>query len=145
MAEFFKNFTKKVADVATNVKTKAKDTYDVTLLKIDLRKKEADLDLCFEKLGRAYYVSVQNGGNEEKLNVLLNEAKLISEEILELKNKIAVAQNKKICGHCASIIDKDASYCEGCGQKIVASTPSTTDESESYAETEAEVKLEDQE
>ena len=139
MAEFFKNFTKKVTDVASNVKSKAKDTYDVTRLKIDLRKKEADLDLCFERLGRAYYVNMQKGGNDEKLIALLEKAKNISDEILNLKNKIADAQNKRICDHCASLIDKDATYCENCGQKIVVASK------EQENEFQVEVIIEDEE
>ena len=119
MAEFFEKFSKKVTKVASNVKTKAKDTYDVTVLKLSLRSKEADLDHCFEKLGRAYYVNVNKGTNNDKIEILLTEAKSLSKEIVDLKTKIAEAQNKRVCEHCLSLLDIDAAYCQACGQKIV--------------------------
>lgn len=130
MAEFFKNLTKKVTEVASNVSTKAKDVYDVTLLKIDLRKKEADLDECFEKLGRTYYLNLKNNGNNEKVDALVEKAEKLSNEILELKNKIATLQNQKICVHCGSLIDKDVSYCGNCGQKVVANETAEDDSNE---------------
>jgi hypothetical protein len=138
MAEFFKNFTQKVTEVASTVKTKAKDVYDITALKVNLKGKEANLDSCFERLGRAYFVSINNGGNQDKLEALVNKAKSISQEILELKQKIAEAQNKRICEHCFSLIDNDALYCDGCGQKIVAnqSTAKSNDDVELQQECE---------
>jgi hypothetical protein len=69
MADFFKNLTNKVVEIASNVKDKAVDVYDVTKLKLDLRMKEADLDECFEKLGRAYYFSLKNNGNNENKEI----------------------------------------------------------------------------
>ena len=129
MAEFFKNFTEKVSEVASNVKSKAKDVYDVTRLKIDLRKKEADLDECFEKLGRAYYINVKSDvNNDEKVALYMEKAEKLSSEILDLKNKIASAQNQKICNHCASLIDKKSPYCPNCGQKVVANESNDNNE-----------------
>ena len=119
MADFFKNLTNKVVEIASNVKDKAVDVYDVTKLKLDLRMKEADLDECFEKLGRAYYFSLKNNGNNEKVESLIKTAEAISNEINDLKKKISLAQNKKICEHCRSIIDANKPYCQNCGQKVV--------------------------
>ena len=143
MAEFFKNFTQKVTQAASAVKSKAKDVYDVTALKVSLKSKEANLDSCFEKLGRAYFVSVNNGGNQEKLEALIDKAKSISQEILDLKQKIAEAQNKRVCEHCLSLIDKDASYCDGCGQKIVANEVAEKDIEDVEIQQECEDVVED--
>ena len=121
MAEVFEKISKKVVDVADSAKTKAKELYDLTKLKIDLRKKEADLDECFEKLGRAYYVQIKRQmENSDKVTALLEKADAISQEIVEIKTNIANAQNKVICTHCASVISTDAPYCSNCGQKVVA-------------------------
>ena len=46
MAEGFEKFSKKVVAVADNAKAKAKELYDITKLKIELRKKEVELDEC---------------------------------------------------------------------------------------------------
>lgn len=121
MAEIFKNFTKKVASIADTAKNKTKELYDVTKLKVELGKKEVDLDECFEKLGRAYFVQKKREkDNNDKIDALLEKANTLSNEIYEIKKSIADAQNKKICDHCISIIDTDAPYCSNCGQKVVA-------------------------
>ena len=132
MADFLKNLTNKVSEIAANVKNKAVDVYDITKLKLDLRKKEADLDECFEKLGRAYYLNLKFNGNNEKVEVLLETAESISNEINDLKKKIAFVQNKKICVHCGSIIDKNKPYCQNCGQKVVVNEKNTNDTEEEY-------------
>lgn len=132
MADFFKNLTNKVVEIASNVKDKAVDVYDVTKLKLDLRKKEADLDECFEKLGRAYYLNLKNNANNEKIQILVEKAESISNEIYNLKDKIAIAQNQKICEHCGSLIDKEKPYCHNCGQKVVANEKNSSDNTEDY-------------
>ena len=121
MADMLDKITKKVADVADNARVKAKELYDVAKLKIEIRKKEADLDECLEKLGRAYFVQVKRDiDNSEKIELLVQKAENISNEIYALKKNVADAQTKKICEHCASIIDTDAPFCPNCGQKVVA-------------------------
>ena len=121
MAEAFEKFSKKVASVADTAKTKAKGIYDVAKLKIELGKKEFDLDECFEKLGRAYFIYIKKDNDSSgKVEELISKAEILSTEIYNLKKNIADVQGKKICDHCASIIDTDAPYCTNCGQKIVA-------------------------
>ncbi len=121
MAEVFKKISDKVVGVAKLTKNKVKEFSTNAKLNIELKGKEADLDACFEKLGRAYFAQASASmNNSEKIEALMTEAKLLSGEILELKQSIAEAQGKKICEHCASIVDADAPYCEACGQKVVA-------------------------
>lgn len=121
MAEMLDKISKKVVLVADSAKAKAKELYDITKLKIELRKKEVDLDECLEKLGRAYFVQVKREiDNTEKIEALVSRAENISNEIYELKKSIADAQDKKICEHCTSLVDADAPYCTNCGQKVVA-------------------------
>lgn len=130
MAEFFKKLGERVSNVADKTKVKAKGIYDVTKLKLELNKKEVDLDECFEKLGRAYFVQVKNKiDNSEKIETLTIKAENLSNEIFNLKKNIADAQNKKVCDHCASIIDTDAPYCSNCGQKVVAEKKSENNNS----------------
>lgn len=121
MAEVFDKISKRVVDVADNAKAKAKELYDITKLKIQLRKKEVDLDECFEKLGRAYFIQVKKEiDNNKKIEALVLKAENISNEMYELKKSIAEAQGKAICDHCTSIKDADVPFCSNCGQKVVA-------------------------
>ena len=56
----------------------------------------------------------------------------INYKINDLKKKIAFVQNKKICVHCGSIIDKNKPYCQNCGQKVVVNEKNTNDTEEEY-------------
>lgn len=113
--------SKKVIGIADCTKERVKVLYDLTKIKIEIRNKEAELDDCFERLGRVYFVHIKNkADNEKKIDALAAKAEKLSSEIIQLKEQLAKAQNKKICTHCASLLDIDAPYCEYCGQKIVA-------------------------
>ena len=137
MAEVFKSFTNKVTNLAKEAKVKVKELTDITKLKIELKTKESDLDECFEKLGRAYFFDAKKlSDNSEKMSNLVLVASALSQEIIELKEAIALAQNKKICPHCGSLKDNDAPYCKSCGQKVVAvkKQPVNAEPSEEKAE-----------
>ncbi len=100
-----------------------KKVANVTLLKVSLRSKEVDLDECFERLGRAYYVNVEkNADNDEKINMLLAQASQLSKEIHDLKQQIAQAKNSVVCTHCASIYKNDEDCCPYCSEHKVVAT-----------------------
>ena len=121
MAEKLDQFSKKVSSIVESTKSKAKEIYDITKLKIELRKRESALDECFERLGRAYFYHISNNNdNSDKIEKLLAKAQGLNDDICNFKNIIAEAQNKKICEHCGSLYDAEQNYCQNCGQKVVA-------------------------
>ena len=44
--------------------------------------------------------------------------KALKNEIDEIKLKIAETTDTKICSDCGSLIDKDATFCKKCGNKV---------------------------
>ena len=131
MAEMADKISKTVCNAARVAKTKAKKLANVTLLKISLRSKEVDLDECFEKLGRAFFVQAAKGiKNDEKIADLITQAELICEEISDIKQQIAEAQDSKICSHCASIYNKNADFCPYCSDHKVVATPREAEEND---------------
>ncbi|MGM9646077.1 MAG: hypothetical protein ACI3XS_05265 [Eubacteriales bacterium] len=121
MAEFFDKVSRKIGDAANYAAEKTEKFVSGAKLTFELKKEEADLDYCFEKLGRAFFAQARNGvAKDGKIAELIAEADERSEKIKNLKIEIAKAKNKKICPHCSSIIENDAPYCSKCGSKIVA-------------------------
>lgn len=121
MAEFFDKASEKVTKAANYVAQKTKKLASDTKLSFDIKKEEADLDYCFERLGRAFYAQAKNGVlRDEKIAKLMAEADERSEKIKNLKAELAKSKNKKICSHCSSVISGNAPYCSNCGSKIVA-------------------------
>lgn len=121
MAEFFDKISKKIGDAANYAAEKTEKFVSGTKLTFNLKKEEADLDYCFEKLGRAFFAQAKNGvAKDGKIAELIAEADERSEKIKNLKIEIARNKNKKICPYCSSIIESDAPYCSKCGSKIVA-------------------------
>lgn len=121
MAEFFDKASEKVTKAANYVAQKTKKLASDTKLSFDIKKEEADLDYCFERLGRAFYAQAKNGvSRDEKIAKLMAEADERSERIKNLKAELAKSKNKKICSHCSSVISGSAPYCSNCGSKIVA-------------------------
>lgn len=121
MAEFFNRISKKITGAADYAVKKTEKFVSSTKLTFDLKKEEADLDYCFEKLGRAFFTQAKSGvAKSGKIAELIAEADERSEKIKNLKIEIAKAKNKKLCPYCSSIIDSDVPYCSKCGSKIVA-------------------------
>ncbi len=115
--------------------SKAKKVAGVALLKVSLRSKEVDMDECLEKLGRAYFMRTKRGiSNEEKINLLLEQAEQLCKDIDDLKQQIANAQSTQVCTHCASIYKQDAEYCPYCSEHKVVATPKSTDNKPSETE-----------
>ena len=111
----------KAKELYGTTSAKAKEIYDVTVYKAEIRKNEADLDECFESLGRAYYLNACEGeSNDDKVAKLLERAEALAKRISDLKLKVAELQNKNICPHCKSVVSKELPYCVNCGQKMIA-------------------------
>ena len=120
--------------------SKAKKIGNIALLKMSLRSKEVDLDECFEKLGRAYYYSVNGTAkNDAKIKALMEQAQMLSASINDLKEQIAQIQDSQVCEHCASVYKKDAEFCPYCSEhKVVASSKKSQEENDEVEENDEE-------
>ena len=131
MAKIFSDIKRGATAVALNAKKKSKRLAEITKLKIDIKMEESNLEQCFEMLGRAAYANACGKDNQSKIDELVAQADRINSLIKEYKNKLAFLQDKEICEHCESVIDRDTP-CQYCDEKIVASkkTTDTVDENE---------------
>lgn len=126
MAEIIDKITTTVKNVADFTKEKAKLLIKITKLKVAIKSKEVDLDECFEKLGRAYYMqAVQNANNGKRIEKLVEETREISNEISTLKKELALTQEKQVCERCGSVYKKDAPFCPYCSDHKIVATPKT--------------------
>ena len=131
MAKVLSNIKRGATAVARNAKRKSKRLAEITKLKLDIKMEESNLEHCFEMLGRASYARACGADNQKKIDDLVAQANRINSLIKEYKSRLAFLQDKEICEHCESVIDRDTP-CQYCKEKIVASkkTPDTVDENE---------------
>ena len=131
MAKIISNIKNGATTVARNVKKKSKRLAEITKLKLDIKMEESNLEQCFEMLGRASYANACGKDNQKKIDELVSQANRINSLIKEYKSRLAFLQDKEICEHCESVIDRDTP-CQYCKEKIVASkkTTDTVDENE---------------
>ena len=118
MSKAISDIKKSVVTVTTAVKKKTKELAEVTKLKIDIKLEEANLDHCFEALGRAVYAHSVTGKNEEKVEKLLAKAGEIRKKIKDYKSRLAFVQSKEVCPHCDAVIER-GTPCTHCHEKIV--------------------------
>ncbi|MBQ8145758.1 MAG: hypothetical protein IJ039_03165 [Clostridia bacterium] len=131
MAKIISNVKKGATTVARNVKRKSKRFAEIAKLKLDIKMEESNLEQCFEMLGRASYAKACGSDNQNKIDELVAQANRINGLIKEYKSRLAFLQDKEICEHCESVIDRDTP-CQYCKEKIVAGkkTADTVDENE---------------
>lgn len=129
MAKIFNDIKRGASAVARNAKKKSKRLAEITKLKLDIKMEESNLEQCFEMLGRAAYANACGKDNQKKIDELVAQANRINTLIKDYKSRLAFLQDKEICEHCESVIDRDTP-CQYCNEKIVATkkTPDTVDE-----------------
>lgn len=131
MAKILSNVKEGATTVARNVKRKSKRLAEIAKLKLDIKMEESNLAQCFEMLGRASYAKACGSDNQNKIDELIAQANRINGLIKEYKSRLAFLQDKEICEHCESVIDRDTP-CQYCKEKIVAGkkTADAVDENE---------------
>lgn len=120
MAKIVSDIKKGVVAVTQTAKKKTKKIAEATKLKLDIKMEESNLEHCYEMLGRAVYASSKDSGNEARVQELIAQADRINTTIRDYKSRLAFLQDKEICAHCESVIDR-GSPCEYCSEKIVVS------------------------
>lgn len=117
----FDNILNKAKDVFETAYKKADDALSVQKQKYDVSSLENKLSKDYETLGRLCFEEMKNGAFAEN-EAFLSVAEVIktkTEQIEELKKEILKAKNKKRCPKCNAAIDKEAVYCNVCGEKII--------------------------
>ncbi len=116
----FDNILNKAKDVFETAYKKADDALSVQKQKFDVSSLENKLSKDYEKLGKLCFEEMKKGAfsNNSVFCAAYEEINAKTDQIEELKNDILKAKNKKRCPKCNAAIDKDAVYCNVCGEKI---------------------------
>lgn len=114
------NIIGKTKEVFEAVYKKADGAVSVSKQKLDIATLENKQSKDFEKLGRVYYLKMQNGEISAE-----GEAAELAENIAEKENlleqmreELLKSQNKKTCPRCGAAIHKNSVFCNICGVKF---------------------------
>ena len=107
---------KVLADKAGKVTDKAvefsKLKYQSVVLSSELRN-------LYEKLGNAVYTMVKSDfDNKDLMDSIISEIDEVKEKLQQIHVQIAEYKNTVICPACGAVNDKDACYCNKCGNKF---------------------------
>ncbi len=117
-------------DFFDDVVTKAKEAFDIASKKtgevvttqkqkIDILSLENKRDKDFEKLGAIYFDMIKDTEIEDAVVAeLVSAVKEKNEKIENLKEEINNTKNKRVCPSCGVAVDKNANYCNACGEKL---------------------------
>ena len=120
------NSAKNLVDIAGK---KTDNVVEVSKLKYQCVQMSADLKSLYEKLGNAVYTMVKSDfSNKELMDSLIEEIDSLKERIDQVNQEIAKRKNIRVCPACGSRNEKDACYCNKCGNKLDASAPQEEEE-----------------
>lgn len=126
------NSAKNLVDIAGK---KTDNVVEVSKLKYQCVQMSAELKSLYEKLGNAVYTMVKSDfSNKELMDSLIEEIDSLKERIDQVNQEIAKRKNIRVCPACGSRNEKDACYCNKCGNKLDASAPQEEEEPEPSAE-----------
>ena len=120
------NSAKNLVDIAGK---KTDNVVEVSKLKYQCVQMSAELKSLDEKLGNAVYTMVKSDfSNKELMDSLIEEIDSLKERIDQVNQEIAKRKNIRVCPACGSRNEKDACYCNKCGNKLDASAPQEEEE-----------------
>ena len=120
------NSAKNLVDIAGK---KTDNVVEVSKLKYQCVQMSAELKSLYEKLGNAVYTMVKSDfSNKELMDSLIEEIDSLKERIDQVNQEIAKRKNIRVCPACGSRNEKDACYCNKCGNKLDASAPQEKEE-----------------
>lgn len=112
------NIGKKFSQVGQEAIKKTQNLADVTALKSKINDEKKAINNFFEKIGIRYYEQFQDTCDDEELARFCAAIQAAQLRIEEHQEKIMQINGVKKCLHCGSEIDRNATFCSGCGNKV---------------------------
>ena len=107
---------KSLADKAGKATDKAVEYSKLKYQSVQLAGELRDL---YGKLGNAVYTMVKSDfDNKDLMDSIISEIDHVKETLEQLEGKLAEFRNSVICPACGAVNDKDACYCNKCGNKF---------------------------
>ena len=110
------NKAKEAFDIARNKTTEVVHTGKQRL---DIASIENKRSKDYETLGRIYFNSIKDSEIEDdEIRALVEDIKLKTQKITELREEINAAQNKRTCPNCGALVENISLYCNICGERM---------------------------
>ncbi len=107
---------KSLADKAGKATDKA---VEYSRLKYQSLQLSNELKGLYEKLGNAVYTMVKSDfDNKDLMDSIIGEIDHVREALEQLESRLAEFKNAVVCPACGAVNDKDACYCNKCGNKF---------------------------
>ena len=108
-----------MAEMIDKITKKASKVVNTTKLRLKLASRRADLDECYESLGRALFIQVSDGTDmDEEIAALVAKCDKLNQEIVALDEEIKSYRSTNICKFCNKVNEKKAVYCAHCGEEL---------------------------
>ncbi|MFD1884608.1 zinc ribbon domain-containing protein [Paenibacillus wenxiniae] len=81
---------------------------------------EREIGVHYMRMGEVFYEGYRAGDMsiaEEEMTELCKACDLLNEEIEEIRTRIAILKNERIC-ECGTVVALDANFCPNCGRKM---------------------------
>ncbi|MGI5893437.1 MAG: hypothetical protein ACOX6P_02485 [Candidatus Merdivicinus sp.] len=115
---------KNLADKAGKATDKA---VEYSKLKYQSVQLASELRGLYEKLGNAVYTMVKSDfDNKDLMDSIISEIDHVKDSLQDINVQIAEYKNSVVCPACGAVNDKDACYCNKCGNKFVPKTEEET-------------------
>lgn len=122
-------------DVVINAKTaasavgkKAEQIVDLSKLKYAAAGLNNEFSKKKEALGSYIFESYKTGKlDQNKVTEKINELKELEQNLIATKEMISEAKNKKICKECGFENEKESTFCNKCGEKLISKETAAED------------------
>lgn len=117
--DFWKEFSKSVADAATGTVKSAEKLTEIAKVKYHLGSLQTKLNDCYQTIGKLY--CAEQAGEEvtaEDYEGLLVLADDLKAQIIESEKRLYDLRDYLTCPHCAYRLKKGLRYCPKCGEKF---------------------------
>ena len=131
---FFNELGKKTSEATNKITKEAK-------LKLKMGDNKSKINNLYQEIGKKVYekhTREENIDIKEELKEECEKIDALSKEIEEARLEILKLNNKRLCPNCFSEVEKSASFCSKCGEKLeqeveVTEVPENVEEAESTA------------
>lgn len=115
---FLDNVKNTAMSIGKDISKAAKDTADITKMKMDISKKESTIQELYVEIGKRFYEEHKNDEACEYPQVATITTTL--EEIAALQSQQNDIKGVAVCPNCGAQVTAGAAFCGSCGNKMNA-------------------------
>lgn len=116
----YMNILQKLKDGANRATEKAQNVVEINKLNGQIAEIEQQKNSYYLQMGRVFYEGYRRqdmSDAEQEMIELAQTCDGLQEQILSIRNRIAVLKNERICD-CGRVVALDANFCPYCGSKL---------------------------